>query len=72
MTQKDFASEILRVTAAYWSLVLDGKRNMRIADARQAAGALGTPVDLWMDGKSEDRRAAWDAWRVGSVIDRDC
>jgi len=69
MSQKDFASKVLGVTDAFWSQVLGGKRNLRIGTARKAAEVLGTPADLWMDGTKEDRRAAWDAWRVSQLME---
>jgi len=72
MEQKIFATTVLGISAAYWSLVLSGKRDLRNGTAKTAAAALGTTADLWMAGSSEPverRREVWEAYRVTADAD---
>lgn len=67
MTQKEFASKILKATPVYWGMVLRCERHLGYKKAQVAASVLNTSVDLWINPKANktERRAAWNLFSVG-------
>jgi len=65
MTQKEFAKKFVKTSQAYWSMVLEGKRNLGYKRAQTVSGLLDTSVDLWRnpDAKTSERKNAWESFK---------
>lgn len=69
MTQKDFATTILKASQPLWGMVLSGKRHLGYHKAQVASSVLNTSIDLWMNPKANpnERRAAWNLFAMREV-----
>lgn len=61
MRKDEFANKIIGITYQHWQMVLNGGRNLGLANAKLVSRVLGTDLETWINPEMKDLRA--EAWK---------